>query len=54
MIEEWENSSTTLIKEGLEQIDWSLVDLKLVYLGQIEWGKLYGRLSKDGFVMEFA
>jgi hypothetical protein len=57
-VEEWENDSSTpakqLKKEGPEQINRLLADLKLVHLGQIEWGKLYGRLSKDGSVMEFA
>ena len=39
---------------SIVKINWSLADLKLVYLGQIKWGKLYGRLLEDGSVMEFA
>jgi hypothetical protein len=41
-------------KDPPEHIDRSLADLKLVHSGQIKWGKLYRRLSKDGSVMEFA
>ena len=43
-----------LKKDPPEYIDRSLADLKLVHSGQIEWGKLYGRLLKDGSVIEFA
>ena len=46
-----ENSQTT---SPIEQIDRTLADLKLLHQSQIEWGTLYGRLSKDGTVMEFA
>ena len=57
-MEEWGDdpsiSAKQLKKRALEQIDRSLADLKLVHLGQIEWGKLYGRLLEDGSVMEFA
>ena len=35
-MDEWENGSVMPAKQGAEQINWSLVDLKLVYLGQIE------------------
>ena len=43
-----------LKKDPPKQINWLLADLKLVHLGQIKWGKLYGRLLEDGLVMEFA
>jgi hypothetical protein len=57
-VEEWGDdpsiSAKQLKKRALKQIDRSLVDLKLVYSGQIKWGKLYGRLLEDGSIMEFA
>ena len=31
-----------------------LIKLKLTHTGQIPWGELYGELSKDGQIMEFA
>ena len=37
-----------------EQINRQLAELKLTHLSQIPWGELYGVLSKDGQVMEFA
>lgn len=36
------------------ELDFSLSELKLKYNSQLEWGKLYGYLSNDGFVLEFA
>jgi hypothetical protein len=58
VVEEWNaertESALCLKKDPPKQINRSLADLKLVYLGQIKWGKLYGRLSEDGLVMEFA
>jgi hypothetical protein len=58
VVDEWHAKRTEqgprLKKDPPEQINRSLADLKLVHSGQIEWGKLYGRLSKDGSVMEFA
>ena len=56
-MEEWDAKYTEpvrLKKDPPEQINRSLADLKLVHLSQIEWGKLYGRLSEDCSVMEFA
>ena len=41
-------------KVPAEQMDQRLVDLKLTHSAQIPWGELYGALSKDGQVMEFA
>jgi len=41
-------------KVPAEQISQTLVELKLTHAGQIPWGELYGELSKDGQVMEFA
>ena len=32
----------------------TLIDLKLKHGAQLEWGKLFGRLSKDGTVLQFA
>ena len=37
-----------------EQIKVTLAELKLTHTAQIPWGELYGELSKDGQVMEFA
>ena len=57
IVDEWGNDlmpAKQSQSEGPEQIDWLLADLKLVHSSQIKWGKLYGRLSKDGSVMEFA
>ena len=58
VVEEWDTKRTEPAlgtkKAPPKQIDRSLSDLKLVYSSQIEWGKLYGRLSQDGTVMEFA
>ena len=58
VVDEWEAKRTEPAprpkKDPPEYTDRSLADLKLVHSGQIEWGKLYGRLSKDGSVMEFA
>jgi hypothetical protein len=58
VVEEWNAERMELAqylkKDPPEQINRSLADLKLVHLGQIEWGKLYGRLLEDGLVMEFA
>jgi len=58
VVEEWDakcmEPALRSKKDPPEQIDRSLADLKLVHSSQIEWGKLYGRLSEDRSVMEFA
>lgn len=41
-------------KVPTEQINQRLADLKLTHAAQIPWGELYGVLSKDGLVIEFA
>ena len=45
-------------EEGLtkhkEHISSSLMDLKLLYEGQIPWGTLYAELSNNGQVLELA
>ena len=41
-------------KVPAEQISQRLAELKLTHAGQIPWGELYGGLSKDSQVMEFA
>jgi hypothetical protein len=41
-------------KVPTEQIDQRLAELKLTYAAQIPWGELYGELSEDSQVMEFA
>ena len=43
--------TTKELNRGMHQ---SLMDLKLKYGAQLEWGKLFGRLSKDGTVLQFA
>ena len=37
-----------------EQINQTLVELKLTHAAQIPWGELYAEVSKDGQVIEFA
>ena len=41
-------------KAPAEQIKQTLAELKLTHTAQIPWGELYGELSKDGQVIEFA
>jgi hypothetical protein len=41
-------------KVPTKQIVRQLAELKLTHSSQIPWGELYGALSKDGQVMEFA
>jgi len=41
-------------KVPAKQISQTLVELKLTHTSQIPWVELYGELSKDGQVMEFA
>ena len=41
-------------KVPTEQMSQRLTELKLTHAAQIPWGELYGELSKDGQVMEFA
>ena len=41
-------------KVPTEQIKKTLAELKLTHAAQIPWGELYGELSEDGQVMEFA
>ncbi len=43
-----------LAKEKNRGLLPSLSDLKLIYGGQLDWGKLYGGISDDGNVLEFA
>ena len=38
----------------IEQISSSLAELKLVFNNQIPWGSLYGELSEDSTVAQFA
>ena len=35
-------------------MDWTLSDFKLKYGGQLAWGQLFGKLSKEGKVIELA
>ena len=37
-----------------ERINQTLAELKLTHAAQIPWGELYGELSSNGQVMEFA
>ena len=41
------------LKKDPKYIDWLLINLKLIHLGQIKWGKLYKRLSKDCSIIQF-
>ena len=41
-------------KEKNRGLDTTLSDLKLKYGAQIEWGRLYGAISEDGNVAQFA
>ena len=43
-----------LAKEKNRGLLPSLSDLKLIYGGQLDWGKLYSGISDDGNVLEFA
>ena len=42
------------LKEVDRGLDRTLSDLKLKYSTQLAWGQLYGKVSKDGEVMELA
>lgn len=41
-------------KVPAEQINRTLAELKLTHAAQILWGELYGELSSNGQVIEFA
>lgn len=52
--ENWEESASQPQDSTDRGVDRRLVDLERNYAGQIEWGQLYGAVSKDGDVLEFA
>lgn len=52
--EEQEYEDDNAARKPKEHMSSELVDLKLYYNNQIEWGKLYTEVSKDGQVMELA
>lgn len=52
--EEQEECSGAVRKEVNRGLQRCLAELKLEHNSQLEWGKLYGELSDDGHVLEFA
>jgi hypothetical protein len=47
-------SSQKSLKEVNRGLDSSLAELKIVYEGQVSWNQLYGAVSPDGKVLQFA
>ena len=52
--EELEAKEGTKLKEPNRGLDQRLIDLRTKWNSALEWGQLYGSLSDDGKVMEFA